>query len=224
MAITRDFANAMQDLRRAISAVEAASPFPGVYTMTAPNGETVHGELAIQPFGTTRRVWSICGTRFWDEQITGWKIGPRVSGPGLRGNPVVAKPAAVIAYMAALVRVFPAGLVSLSHSCSTPPVDDTVTDVVTYRLAQPVASAEAAVEDQDRVHAEVERVAPHLVGHVALRLGAEAENPPSGPHHGPPRAPSVVQPPAPRTVRVEVVPLSEGSADATRVVMPGDMP
>jgi len=84
MAITSDVVRAMRDLGQAISAVQAATPFPGVYTMTAPNGETVRGELAIQPSGPTRRVWSICGARFWDEQIVGWKIGPRVSGPGLR--------------------------------------------------------------------------------------------------------------------------------------------
>jgi hypothetical protein len=86
MVVTLDIARAMHAERQAIRSVEAATPLPGVYLLTAPNGEQVHGALSFfRGFrGERDRVWDICGASFGDEQLVGWKIGPRVSGPGLR--------------------------------------------------------------------------------------------------------------------------------------------
>lgn len=170
MAITPDVALAMRAEREAVAAVEAASPLPGTYLLTATNGEVVHGYLSfLKGFrGARLRAWDVCGARYWDEQIAAWKVGPRVSGPGMIPKPIAVRPDAVIAYMLAIVRVLPGQVLGLSHRVSVSPEDGDRTDIVSYRYACTAWTPEEAVDRQFRIHDEVERVAPGLAGGVGL--------------------------------------------------------
>lgn len=153
------------------------APLPGRYRIMTPSGEVVWGDLHFVKGwrGRRDRQWMIAGARFFDEQLTGWAIGPRMSGPGCVSEPIAVEPDAVIAYMLAIVNVLPGQVLGLSHRVSVSPEDGDRTDVVAYRRACKAWTAEEAVDWQSRIHDEVERVAPSLAGKLALDEQPEAQ-------------------------------------------------